>query len=291
MATELIEGTSASSSSSRVEAVEKTVYLSGRGVGASTFCSPTNLDSWCSIFSCASACGATVPKLSAGLNLKLFVSTVKSQSQAFGENLTQLYTVVVGSVYPDVVDTIPGVIPFLWQYNQRVLISSFADGTESRRLVWKSPRKDVMISYRYLIREEAQQLYDFYQKQEGPLKSFSFFFPNPQSYEKEYCGVYTGQTLNINLPSQVSDGGAYRKLYNGGTEVTNYTFYPRGGPDGGDRATLLFTPSIGDNFYFTFVGRLRLNVRFSDAAIQVSEIKDRFSSFAIELIGLEASFI
>jgi hypothetical protein len=243
------------------------------------------------------SCGArslVEPTLLHGPNLTTLSATAESWGLAFGPSLTQLYTVAIGSVYPDTITEIPGVIPFVWQYKQRVLVSEFANGAENRRLSWQSPRKDVMISYHYLIREEAQQLYDFYQRQEGPLKSFAFFFPNPQSYEREYCGTYTG-VKDINLPSKVSNGGVGRILYNGNTILSGsqYDFYEHSGDTGCDKATLraTYTPAIGSKFYFSFVGRLKIKARFSDSPIQVGEIKDRFSSFSVELIGLEASFI
>ena len=150
-----------------------------------------------------------------------------------------------------------------------------------------------MITYNYITRDEAQRIYDFYQEHEGALREFSFFFPNAQSYVKEYCGTYRGEgpPVSINLPSLLTTSTSYRKLYNGSSEVTNYTFYHKGGPDGGDRAVLGSTPSVGDKFYFSFAGRLKIRARFSESSVQVGEIKDRFSSFSVELIGLDARFV
>lgn len=195
------------------------------------------------------------------------------------------------SVYPDVVSDIKGVIPFQWGYQQRVAISTFTTGVESRRLVQNAPRKSVRIRYKYVTREEAQRLYNFYQQQQGAFRPFAFFFPNPQGYEKEYCGTYTGMTKNINLPSKVTNSSSYQQLYVGNTPVSNYTFNMGASPDTGDMAVLGGTPVIGDKYYLSFEGRLKIKARFSDNPIEIDELKNKYSSFTIELVGLEAEFV
>lgn len=220
-------------------------------------------------------------------------STVVASGDASVFTLLTIATVVSASVYPDVVSTIPGVIPFQWQYEQRVLVSEFADGSESRRLSWQSNKKSVAISYRYISRTQARDLYEFYRKMEGPLTSFSFFFPNSLTYYKEFCGTYTG-TTSINLPSLSDEGASVKDLYAGNTllvQDVDYKFYRAGSYDGGDRVELLFTPVAGSKFFWSFTGRLKVKARFEEGPIQINEIKDRFSSLSVELVGLESEFV
>ena len=259
------------------------VYLYGRSL---------SLSSSESSISCTVGLSATVTVAAgaSGLVNGRYLNSVAKATPRVHASLYAMGPVGTIAVYPDVVDDIKGVIPFQWAFAQQVLISNFANGTESRRASWQAPKKNVIIRYNHITRDEAQRIYDFYQQQGGPLREFSFFFPNPQSYVREYCGVYT-DTLSINLPSKLTNEGSYRALYNGVSPIYNYWFNHEGAPDSGDRLVLSETPSVGDKFYWSFVGRLKLKMRFSENPIHVSEIKDRFASLSVELIGLEPEFV
>jgi len=199
--------------------------------------------------------------------------------------------------YPDVVNHVKGVIPFQWACEQKIIKTEFGDGTESRRLIWQSARRNVSIQYKFLSLYDTHIIYDFYRKRNGPYELFSFFFPQTKTYTKEYCGTSDGTEIGINLPSLIDDEIIPMNyyLYAGDSLISPslYTLVNNGGPDGEDYLYLNggFHFNAGVKYYWTFTGRLKTKVRFDDSPIEIDEVKDQYASFTINLIGLKAELI
>lgn len=193
------------------------------------------------------------------------------------------------AIYPDVLTNVKGTIPFNWESNQKILKTEFENGQESRRLVWQEPRRNVSIQYAALSFNGASTLYKFYKDMNGPFSSFIFFFPQTTGYVREFCGVSDGSEAGINLPSK--DAQAYT-LFEGSTKINAsfYSFYASGGPFGEDRLVFTgYSPQAGDRFYWSFTGRLKIIMRFSETAVSYSEIKNIAVAIKVNLIGLQAS--
>lgn len=192
------------------------------------------------------------------------------------------------AAYPDVLTDIKGTIPFNWESNQKILKTEFENGQESRRLIWQDPRRNASVQYAAMSLDESRRLFNFYKDVNGPFSSFIFFFPQVLAYAKEFCGVADGTEAGINLPSK---GAQVYTLYAGSTIVLpgNYNFFSSGGPDGEDRLVFAgYTPSVGERFYWSFTGRLKLIMRFSETSINFSEIKGVAVAVKVNLIGLQA---
>jgi len=192
------------------------------------------------------------------------------------------------AAYPDVLTDIKGTIPFNWESNQRILKTEFENGQESRRLVWQDPRRNLSVQYAALSFDGSRRLYNFYKDMNGPFSSFVFFFPQTVTYAKEFCGVSDGEEAGINLPSK---GAQSYTLYAGASEVSSglYTYFVSGGPDGEDRLVFSgYTPTVGARFYWSFTGRLKTIMRFSETAVNYSEIKNIAVAIKVNLIGLQA---
>lgn len=193
--------------------------------------------------------------------------------------------------YPDVLTDIKGTIPFNWESNQKILKTEFENGQESRRLVWQNPRRNVSIQYTALDFDRSRRLYNFYKDMNGPFSSFVFFFPQVVVYTKEFCGSADGGEAGINLPSK---GGQGYTLYSGSTVIPSgqYTYYISGGPDGEDRLVFSgYTPALGERFYWTFTGRLKLIMRFSETPVSFAEVKAIAVAIKVNLIGLQAKLV
>lgn len=194
------------------------------------------------------------------------------------------------AAYPDVLTQAQPVIPFGWAPEQIILKSQFANGEESRRLVWSSNRKRVVMQYRALPLSEMQLIYDFFRNMNGPFQRFSFFFPQELEYTREFCGtVGSSSTTVINLPSK----GAYNDtLYLNGSPTTGYTLSTGTGPDGEDRAIKSSGSWVpGDTFHFSFIGRLKIVARFDENPIEIEEVKDQYATFKVNLVDLGAKTI
>jgi hypothetical protein len=198
--------------------------------------------------------------------------------------------------YPDVVTDIKGVIPFQWGYEQKIIKNQFANGSESRRLMWQTPRRAVSIQYSYLQLYDTQRLYDFYASKSGPYQSFAFFFPQTQEYTKEFCGTSDGEEHSINLPSKIdaSIQPVSYELYQGENVFpsASYLVSLGTGPNSEDVLTLVnptATFLIGKKYYWSFVGRLKLKARFDENPVEIEEVKDQYSTFTVNLTGLQAT--
>lgn len=197
-------------------------------------------------------------------------------------------------VYPDIITEIPGVIPFDYSVVNPVLATEFASGKESRRAVWASQRRNITIYYKRLTTEQANTFLAFYRSMEGPLKSFVFFFPHERVYFEESFGSSTGSETIINLPSidqSLSDPIVLRR----GNVVLNFGsdyFVTYGtGPNGEDQAVLDTPGSLGQTYFFSFTGRLKIKARFESKPIRFIEEKTLATDITVKLVGLQGEIV
>lgn len=190
--------------------------------------------------------------------------------------------------YPDVIEDIRATLPIEISSSRAILSTEFENGTESRRLLWNSVRRNIKINYSILEFAYANELRRFYERMNGSFHRFSFYLPQIEVYVDEFVGVLSSVTTVLNLPSKKAQGAPY-VLYRDGAALTpgEWTFSAETGPDGEDQATLLYTPSIGESYHFDFTGRLRINARFSEQPLTFRDIKKYWSSTTVNLIGLE----
>lgn len=90
------------------------------------------------------------------------------------------------AIYPDVLPGVGSVnisTPFDWSTNQLVLKTQFANGTESRRLVWGAPRRKFTLNYNNTSKEGFDTIYTFYKARNGPFESFDFEVPHASPSE------------------------------------------------------------------------------------------------------------
>jgi hypothetical protein len=198
------------------------------------------------------------------------------------------------TTYPDIITEIRATLPLTVATSQAVLKTEYANGIESRRLVWDSVRRSLKLYYSVMTWPIANDLRRFYESVQGSFHSFFFFFPHIEVFVKELVGTLL--TVNedpipniLNLPSK---GAQTYSLYTNGSiiplvENTHYTLTASGGGDGQDIATLLYEPLVGDIFHFSFTGRLNIRARFSDSPIMFNDVKNVLSSTEVELVGLE----
>ena len=193
------------------------------------------------------------------------------------------------SVYPDVITGVAATLPFEHASFQAVLATEFENGIEVRRLVQDSTRRDVRINYSILSFADANLLRRFYEARKGSFESFMLFYPQVETYVNELVGVMETVVTAINLPSF---GAQSRSLYIDPlvplVEGVDWTFTQGGGPDGEDKADLLFTPDVGDIYRFDFTGRLKIRARFVENPMVLTDVKQYWSSLTVELKGLEA---
>lgn len=190
------------------------------------------------------------------------------------------------SVYPDVITSIRATLPIEHSISQAILATEFENGVEQRRLVWDSVRRNIKINYSILEFAYSNSLRRFYETRKGSFHSFSFFFPQIETYVNELVGVATSGSTVLRLPSKKAQSFT---LYRNGLPQSPsiWTFVSEGGPDGEDKASLLFIPSIGDIFNFDFTGRLKVKARFEDSPLVFQDIKKYWSSTVVNLVGLE----
>src|SRR6056297_727174 len=79
---------------------------------------------------------------------------------------------------------------------------------EKRRQKWLFPKRTFKITQKYIDKDEAESLWQFYIQTKGGYQDFNFFLPEPferyPSYEKEYIGTGTGYKTTFNLPCRYS---------------------------------------------------------------------------------------
>ena len=193
-------------------------------------------------------------------------------------------------VYPDVITGIPGVIPFDYTAAQPILKTEFASGRESRRAVWSSPRRNVTIFYKRLTVTQANSFWEFYRSMEGPLSSFVFYFPHERVYYEESFGSSSGTEDIINLPCKGLQTGESFLLQRGHVVLnypSDYTLSLGTGPNGEDQADLDTPGSVGQTYFFSFTGKLKIKTRFSEKPIRFVEEKTLSTDITVRLIGLQ----
>ena len=193
------------------------------------------------------------------------------------------------SVYPDIITEVKSTVPLQWADNFRVLSTQFETGQENRRLIDGYVRRTVRVSYAPAKYEQANTLRRFYEDMRGPFESFSFFFPQIETFYKELAAVIrspsSGSTTTFDLPSK--DAQSFNLYRNGNvlTYGTDYYMTPAVPPDGVDRAGV-YSCSTGDIFTWSFTGRLRIEARFASKPIVFNDSKTLFSYIASEIEGI-----
>lgn len=197
-------------------------------------------------------------------------------------------------VYPDIVSDIPGTIPFTYEANQLILSTQFASGKESRRLLWQGPRRNVSIRYNGMTLTQAQWFWEFYRSMDGPFQSFVFYFPRIRTYYDEVFGSSDGSEDLINLPCKDIQLGSGFELRRGNVVLiygSDYTINIGAGAQGCDQADLDVPGEVGQNYFFSFTGRLKIKTRFNEKEQGFSEIKDMLSQVTVKLLGLQGELV
>lgn len=197
-------------------------------------------------------------------------------------------------VYPDIVSEIPGTIPFTYEANQLMLSTQFASGKESRRLLWQGPRRNVSITYNGMTLTQAQWFWEFYRSMDGPFKSFVFYFPRMRTYYDEVFGSSDGTEGLINLPCKNLQLGSAFELRRGNVVLvygSDYIISLGTGAQGCDQASLDVPGEVGQNYFFSFTGTLKIKTRFNEKEQGFSEIKDLLSQVTVKLIGLQGELV
>lgn len=197
-------------------------------------------------------------------------------------------------VYPDLITGIPGVIPFDYSSNQPVLTTEFASGRESRRAIWSSPRRNVVIYYKRLTTTQANSFWEFYRSMDGPLTAFVFYYPHERVYYEESFGSSTGTEDIINLPCKGLQTGESFKLQRGNVVLnypSDYTLSLGTGPNGEDQADLDTPGSAGQTYFFSFTGRLKIKARFDNKPIRYREEKTLSTDITVRLTGLQGDLV
>ena len=177
----------------------------------------------------------------------------------------------------------------------KTLVSRFDElGREQRRQKWLYPRRDIVVKYNYISKQQAETLWEFYLARKGTLEAFNFFMPEPNSTYPTYTGEYVatgdGSTTVFNLPCKNS---LNRTLYIDGvaqTEGVNYNFTAGGGEDGADRIDFsdsgMTPPASGSRITLDFQGILKVRCRFAEDLFTFENFYDRLVTVGIELKGL-----
>ena len=89
--------------------------------------------------------------------------------------------------------------------NFKTLVSNYDDlGKEQRKQKWLYPKRDILIQYAWITKDEMETLWEFYLARSGSYEAFNFFMPEPEgnypSYTGEYVATGDGTTDTFNLP-------------------------------------------------------------------------------------------
>lgn len=190
-------------------------------------------------------------------------------------------------------------VPMTASIKQRIrtktLFSKYDDmGEEQRKQKWLYPRRDTILTYKGLDKDDVEILWEFYIARMGAYAAFNFFLPEPEgnypSYEGEYVGVGDGSTEIFNLPCKTSSG---RTVYLDGsseTEGVGYNFTAEGGADGADKIDFsdssMSPPNAGVKITIDFTGILKIRSRFAEDKMDFETLYDRLANTGLELKGL-----
>lgn len=192
--------------------------------------------------------------------------------------------------FPEVTD-VAFASPFKQIINFKTLISTFDGlGKEKRRQKWLFPKRDLVVQYENITKEDAETLWQFYLERKGSYESFNFFVPEPKgeysSYVSEYVGTGDGSTTTFNLPCKTSSN---RTVYVGDatmTEGTDYTFTATGGTDGADIIHFSTAPASGEHITIDFTGILKVRVRFAEDYMDFDTFYDAAITTGLKFKGV-----
>ncbi len=200
------------------------------------------------------------------------------------------------AVYPNP-STAPYTDPVTWGMEWKTLYSNYDDlGEEKRKQKWLYPRRNITLKYKALTKDEAEDLYEFYQARKGAYESFVWFESTGigayKTYTSEYVGGMGSTEINFNLPSK---GATARTVNVGGaaTATSNFTYSSGGGSNGEDKITFVSSSAGGLNapastqyITYDFTGRLKINCRFAEDNLSWENFYDRIINMGVKLRGL-----
>jgi hypothetical protein len=180
----------------------------------------------------------------------------------------------------------------------KTLKSNFDNlGEEKRKQKWLYPKRNVTLKYKALTKDQAKDLYDFYQKRGGSYSSFVWFESTGigayKAYSSEYVAGTGTTTLVFNLPAIGSSQTITMNVGGAATATSNYTFTAGGGPDGEDKVTFVSSSAGGltapaSTQYVTcdFTARLKIKCRFAEDRLSWDNFHDRLVNTGVKLKGL-----
>jgi hypothetical protein len=201
------------------------------------------------------------------------------------------------AVYPNP-STAPYTDPVTWEMEFKTLKSNFDNlGEEKRKQKWLYPKRNVTLKYKALTKDQAKDLYDFYQKRGGSYSSFVWFESTGigayKAYSSEYVAGTGTTTLVFNLPAIGSSQTITMNVGGAATATSNYTFTAGGGPDGEDKVTFVSSSAGGltapaSTQYVTcdFTARLKIKCRFAEDRLSWDNFHDRLVNTGVKLKGL-----
>ena len=177
--------------------------------------------------------------------------------------------------------------PFEVGMRYKTLTSNFDDiGEEKRRRKWLYPRRDIVVQYDHISKNDTRTLWQFYMDRYGRYEAFNFFLGYTDDYEGEYVGTGDGSTLVFNSPSKSASSYV---IYVDGTEKTetiDYTFGSGSGADGADTITFVIAPTSGQRITMDFGGILKIRCRFAEDNLSYQVFTHYLGTMGIKLEGL-----
>ena len=203
------------------------------------------------------------------------------------------------SIYPSST-SVPYTDPVSIGIRFKTIVSNFDElGEEKRKQKWTYPKRNVVLKYGMVAKDEAETLWKFYQARAGKYNSFSWFESTGigttayNSYVGEYVGTGDSTTLVFNLPAIDSSGSHTLYLAGGAVSTSDYVLAALGGPDGEDKITFVSSaagglpvPTSTERITYDFTGRLKIRCRFSEDIFSFDNFYDRLVNAGVKLSGL-----
>jgi hypothetical protein len=189
------------------------------------------------------------------------------------------------AVYPDVITYVRSRAPLSLTLDSRTLITKFeGEGQEKRRQKWTVKRRRVELEYVFMTQDETRVLLQFWEDRKGAFEAFTFFYPNVDTYAKEFVGTASVGAAVLRLPARSLTVGEPFILYRNGIveDLGDYAVVDHIGPDGEAVATLINPAVEGDRFDFSFTGELGMRMRFETNSMEL-EIMKAHGSWSIAL--------
>ena len=158
-------------------------------------------------------------------------------------------------------------------------------GEELRRRKWLYVKRQIKLSYKYLTRANARELWDFYNDMYGSYTAFLFLLDYTDTYVKEYFGTGDGSTTTFSLPGKYISSYT---IYHDGTPYIgdDFTFNTDSGEEGTDQVVFDTAPALGSKLTISFAGFLAIRSRFMEDKLTYIQLYNKFNNIGIILQGL-----